>query len=519
VRIPGTDAAAASTSAAVAAAGTSRNSGSGNGNEIEVEQEDVPLALELSDRLGIDEVEALVLVKRFQKDERAGAGGHGGTRNRKEDGTTTVMGGKNGIIPRRLAGPGSELSRSRLNASTTTSNTNSTNSKPDETILTQLTRYFQAESLALVRLLTTIIVRAAGAGNHDPMEVSLLAGDTEEEGSSRLPIGVKAMRLDFLCERALLQLADHHQKQNSGATLVRVIFSSFARAAHQAVQYKPIGGGSATGSAVMARSWIVYHLKVQTALLESLFQLVYWSPVAALGSVPANSTGEEGPDTLLDAETAVGLIQGIFGSTFGAQQANARLIESLKVQEAGRWLDKIELLLGLIALETLGLSGISRGTVVPLDEYPPAGEIESGEPTRKTLTLVQSKEAVDMIHTTLGTASLETTRRAPFPLILLAWSFILSRLHPDIVPEGSGDGEFVPVYQTVASIALGDEMQVFEKWTGLLRGKGFWKDDRGDVGDDYVVGYKDTMNCRSTFIHSAPGIWSLISFCSSGYKA
>ena len=440
-----------------------------------VEQDDVPLVLELSDRLAIDEVEALVLVKRYQRDER---GHHHGasSRNRNESNPGQT---RSSIIPRRLASSTTTaLTRSTANRPTVSSST------PDESTLTQLTRYFQAESLALVRLLTTIIVRAAGAQNHDPMEASLLPGSSGSDSEdSPLPIGVKAMRLDFLCERALFQLARHHAPQT---TLIHVIFSSFARAAHHTVQYKPIGGGPGN-TASMAKSWIVHHLKVQTSLLESLFQLVYWLPGAASGT----EQGEEDQATsLLDAEMAVGLIQGIFGSTFGAQQANARLIESLDVNEAGRWLDKIETLLGLIALETLGLSGISRGTVVPLDEYP----AEQGA----SKSLVQSKEAVDMIHTTLGTASLETTRRSPFPLVLLAWSFILSRLHPDVLPQGPSEGEFVPVYQTVASIALGDEMQVFDKWTGLLNGKGFWKDDKGDVGDDYVVGYKDTMNCEST---------------------
>jgi len=40
-------------------------------------------------------------------------------------------------------------------------------------------------------------------------------------------------------------------------------------------------------------------------------------------------------------------------------------------------------------------------------------------------------------------------------------------------------------------------MRAFDKWTGLLKGKGFWKDSKGEVGDEYVVGYKDTMNCES----------------------
>lgn len=451
-----------------------------------MQQDDPALVFELSERLGMDEVEALVLLKRYQRDERGHS--HAVGRNKNEvEGNGTGGKGYSGIIPRRLA-----TSTLALTRSTRGTSSNSTTTTPDETTLTQLTRYYQAETLALTRLLTTIIVRAAGASNHDPMELAIQTNPhaDPDDPDARLPIGEKGMRLDFMCERALFQLAKHHT--STGAGLIQIIFSSFARAAHKTVTYKPIGGGgggggggSTHGSAGMSKSWVLHHLQTQTGLLESLFQLVYWLPSAASGS-------EGNSDVpLLSAETAVGLIQGIFGSTFGAQQANARLIESLDIKEAGRWLDKIEALLGLIALETLGLSGISRGLVVPADEYPAETEDEDKK------TLVQSKQAVDIIHTTLGTATLETTRRSPFPLVLLAWSFILSRLNPEILPAGPSEGEFVPVYQTVASIALGEEMQVFDKWTGLLQGKGFWKDDRGDVGDDYVTGYKDTMNCES----------------------
>ena len=439
--------------------------------QIEVEDDDVALVTELSDRLGIDEVESLVLLKRFQKDER---GGHHQLQRLGDNQATKAgpSGSRSNGIPHRLAGStAGALTRSTINRKTASSKT------ADETLLSLLTRYFQAESLALVRLLTTIITRAAGANNHDPMEDAIMdPGTTTDEIS--LPIGIKARRLDFICERALSHLAKIHHP----TSLIHIIFSSFARSAHQTVPYRH---SISSASNSIAKSWIMHHLKVQAALLESLFQLVYWLPLSACSS--------DEQLVLVNAETAVGLIQGIFGSTFGAQQANARLIESLDMGEAAEWLEKIESLLGLIVLETMGLSGISRGTVVPLDEYPPADETSG----TGNLTLVQSKEAVDQVHTTLGTATIETTRRSPFPLVLLAWSFILSRLHPDVLPTSTSEGDFIPVYQTVASIALADEMRAFDKWTGLLKGKGFWKDSKGEVGDEYVVGYKDTMNCES----------------------
>jgi hypothetical protein len=393
--------------------------------EVEVKEGEKGFALDLSERLGIDEVEALIMVIKFNREE-----------------FNFIIGNES-----------SSGSRKPANNGITT-----------EATLNQLTRYYQAECLALSQLVTTIIFRAAGTINHDPMEDLI----NEQDIQTVMPIGTKAKKLDFLAEEVLGQLVG-----SIGNDLVQWLFSAFARAAHQAVHYKH--------GKEMAKTWALHYLKLQVAFLEALFQAVFWGMAR------------------MNADTAVGLIQGIFGSTFGSQQANARLIESQNLVEAGYWLEKIETLLGLLALETLGLSGISRGNLVPIDLWDRRDSTPKSE-----LVMTQSKEAIALVHETIGTATQETLNRNPFPLVLLAWSFILSRIHPEALPQNqvgevdSYTGEMAtPVWQTVASIALAGENKLFPKWQAILKGRGFWKDETGEVGDDYVVSYKDTMNCES----------------------
>lgn len=409
---------------------------------ITLHESERSFALDLSERLNIDEIEALVLYKRYQLDESGQLlyAPSGGLSDRPLDASA--------ILSSSLAQPRKII-----------------NPIPTDSTLAQLTRYYQAEALALTQLLTTIIFRAAGVSNHDPMDEILSSEQSSAQDSDQtMPIGEKARKLDFMADGILTQLS-----QDVGVNFVQFLFGAFARAAHQSVNYKY--------GKEMAKSWAIHYLRVQASLLEALFQLVYWGLA------------------MLDADTTVGLVQGIFGSTFGAQQANIRVIESQNLVEATYWLEKVETLLGLLTLETLGLSGISRGSIVPVDLWEQASSTPKAQ-----LNLVQSKEAIAIIHETIGTASAECVSRKPFALVLLAWSFILSRIHPEALPVNH-DQEFNQedlslIYQNVASIALAPENGLFRSWYQVLKGRGFWKDQNGEVGDDYVVSYKDTMNCE-----------------------
>lgn len=393
---------------------------------LQVDENIKTLALELSERVGIDQVEAAVLTQKFLKDES-----------------------------NFVAGPSkSSISASTLNRSKLVNN----NGSHDST-LNQLIRYYQAESIALISLLTTVFTRAAGKSNH---EVELL-DETDLDGQTTLPAGLKARKLDFFASDLLDQLISL-----SPTPLVQTLFLSFAKAAHEQVNYKH--------GKEMAKSTTVHYLRIQAGLLEALFQLIYWDLTA------------------INASTVVGLIQGLFGSSFGNVQANIGIVTSQNPVEAEYWLEKIESLAGMIALEALGLSGISAGRVIPIDLW------DAREMTAKDdLHYVQDSEAMEAIHQTIGTVSEKCASRSPFALVLLAWSFILSRIHPDGLPMDAATSPSQdmdsPLYHIVANVALSPDTRLFEKWTAILKGSAFWKDGKAEVADGYVASYKDTMSC------------------------
>lgn len=418
---------------------------------LSVGNEEKILALDLSERMGIDEVESLVMVKKFKLEEKS-------------------------WIEENIADELAVLSKSTLNYSTST-NRKAPSASNLELTLNQLTRYAQVEHQALVNLLTTLIFRKNNLTYSDPTEE--LEGLEEQVHENLLSNAVKARRVDFLCRDIIAELIESEEDYN----IVKELFTGFAKAAHTPASFK--------FGKEMAKIQAIHWLKIQISFLEGLFQLAYYGMF------------------FYDGQTCIALIQGIIGSNLGMMQANSRILEAQAPVETEYYMGKIEALLGMICLETLGTSQFARGALDPNNLWAERDD-EPEERQGDQKSIYQSAESVQIVHDTLGAASPEATSRAAFPLILVAWAFILDILPAACRPpfpeplnalgeedeQMKKDRDEKNTYKAVIKVAVQEERGMLKGWKKILDGGLFWQEGKGLVEDEYVVHYKDTMNCE-----------------------
>ncbi len=216
----------------------------------------------------------------------------------------------------------------------------------------------------------------------------------------------------------------------------------------------------------------VHLLELQISILESLFLYNYFSSA----DITANLTR--------------GLINGSLSCAFGAEQANRRQIEILPQGQGFSLVTQIRQLLGLICVDSLQFT------------YMQAGRIQLDEDTVKNQPiadryLVQSPEHVAAIHDSLNEAT--CTDAEPFPLLLLAWAWILKQLPEWLLPNDRGskavqDG---PLYQRVLEVVLRSQLDLFGKWDRILTGRLLWQDGPGSERAEDVIAYKDISRCES----------------------
>jgi hypothetical protein len=218
-------------------------------------------------------------------------------------------------------------------------------------------------------------------------------------------------------------------------------------------------------------------LRLQTSLLESLLLYNYY----ALAQITANLTR--------------GLINGALSCAFGADQVNRRQIERLPGDEGFRLVGQIQQLLGLICIDSLRFTDVAQGAV-SLDETTVANIPEQER------YLVQSPDHIMSLHDSLNKASCVATE--PFPLLLLAWAWVLSRLPkwllPPVLASGgaksySEDSEYLP-HQRVAEVALSPQLRLFQNWQSILTGNLLWQEGEGSHTVEDALVYKDISRCE-----------------------
>ncbi|KAJ9121601.1 hypothetical protein QFC22_002220 [Naganishia vaughanmartiniae] len=266
---------------------------------IDLEETEKPFALEVSERLGISEVESAILCRRFKKDE-AGL---------LDDMATTAA---------STTLQSSLLSKSGKFKPTRTQNMDT---------MALITKYYFQEVLAICDLLTALIRTAS----LDVDDVADLLQSDDEEGT--MDIETRKVKVKTIAQDVLSQVIGGEQ-----SAFIQNLFMDFAKAAQTPATVK-------YGKDI-AKEWALHYLQIQTALLEALFIYVFW-----------NST------SVMKADLSLGLIQGVLGSAFGAHQVNQRLIDMLPRTDTSFYIDKIQGLLGLVCIEASGLSSLQNGAI------------------------------------------------------------------------------------------------------------------------------------------------------------
>ena len=163
--------------------------------EITLSDSNKAFALEVSERLGIDEVESAILCRRFKKDEAGLLADLAAT-----EASTTLQ--------------SSVLSKSRK--------VKPTQSQSADT-LTLITRYYFQEVLHICDLLTAIIRTASGSG---PTEVidDLLSPDSDTEAT--MDVETRSAKIKAIAQKVLDQIVG-----KSPADFIQGLFMDFAKAA------------------------------------------------------------------------------------------------------------------------------------------------------------------------------------------------------------------------------------------------------------------------------------------------
>lgn len=161
--------------------------------EFSLGETDKSFALEVSERLGIDEVESSILCRRFKKDE-AGL---------LEDLAATAA---------ATTLQSSVLSKSGKPKPTRTQNTDT---------LTLITRYYFQEVLAVCDLLTAIIRTASlNLGADEDVLIS------DDDGEGKMDVETRQARVKAIAQRVLDQVVGE-----SPAGFIQTMFMNFAKAA------------------------------------------------------------------------------------------------------------------------------------------------------------------------------------------------------------------------------------------------------------------------------------------------
>jgi hypothetical protein len=161
--------------------------------EITLSDSNKAFALEVSERLGIDEVEAAILCRRFKRDEAGLLEDLAAT-----TASTTLQ--------------SSVLSKSRKAKPTT---------KQTADTFTLVTRYYFQEVLHICELLTAIIRTASGAAE---IIDDLLSPDNEAEAT--MDVETRTARIKTIAQNVLKQVVG-----NSPAAFIQSLFMNFAKAA------------------------------------------------------------------------------------------------------------------------------------------------------------------------------------------------------------------------------------------------------------------------------------------------
>lgn len=313
---------------------------------------------------------------------------------------------------------------------------------PKRTLLDSVTRYHFQEQLALCELLTSLIKVAASA--EDDM-------DALEETRGHL------------IRQAAIEVLD----QLASSDIIELLFKSFARAA--STPAPPSSGVE------MTRLWLVHYLQLQVSILESLFHYLFWS------------CGGQ-----LSAETASQLLSGILESSFGWKQINVRQLEKLPRNQITHYLDKIEGLLCLIALEALGLPDLLLGKLTDVDLRPETIENVATE----DMHLLQSSRHTDRIHAAINSASPDVIQRNAFPLIVLAWAYILRRTNDarENTDDRTEDDDIEEKdYERWSSVLTTSAWQLFPKWQRILEGSLMRASWAEDAEDPNARAYKESL--------------------------
>ncbi len=200
----------------------------------------------------------------------------------------------------------------------------------------------------------------------------------------------------------------------------------------------------------------------------------------------------------MTANLSRGLINGALACSFGAAQANGRLIERMPGTEAQDLIAHIQHLLALICIDALRLNDLLEEDRVALD-YDGVQNLPDED-----RTLAQSPQHIASVHDTLGTASCRNTE--PFAVVLLAWACFLCRLQEqswllpgqgDLQPRGAAA---TPVHVRVGQIALDPQLDVFAKWQRLLTGRLLWQDQAGSRSVEDAPIYKDISRGECFFL-------------------
>ena len=156
-------------------------------------------------------------------------------------------------------------------------------------------------------------------------------------------------------------------------------------------------------------------------------------------------------------------------------------------------MNQIQQLLGLICIDSLQFTFL-QSERIKLDQESVANQPEADR------CLVQSPEHIAAIHESLNRAT--CTDAEPFPLLLLAWAWILRQLPPWLQPDHREADSVHPdhLYQTVIQVVLGSQLDLFGKWDRILTGRLLWQEGPGSERAEDVIAYKDISRCEPCLI-------------------
>lgn len=197
--------------------------------------------------------------------------------------------------------------------------------------------------------------------------------------------------------------------------------------------------------------------------------------------------------------TSSRLIGAIVMSNFGQQQINIRQIQKLPAalgEEATRYLGRIEALLGLIALEAIGVSNMVNN---PETKLIPSTEAEYDSISEETRLLCQSTAVISEVHAALG-QGWESSLAKPLPVVFVAWAYILKSIPSFMIPMQGNGAEMNPdgsstLYQVLLSAAMSRDL--FVLWTQLLSEPLLYEADSTIAIHRDAALYKDSMSSES----------------------